>query len=281
MGRLEAGFLRYCLTPPLGRLESLRVSLARNAGAWILESAETSGYGLVKLWESLLEARALGTRRKEFSYQLYRAGIETLPVIIVVAVFTGMILSAQTGVQLAKYQQAGQVGTLISITMCREMGPFMTAIILAACVGSAMAAEIGTMRVSEEIDALEVMSIHPVRFLLMPRILALTLICPILTILTNLLGIAGGSLVARFQLGVTFHEYYTNALDVLKLKDPYSGLVKAIVFGMTIATVGCTMGMRTTGGAIGVGRATLNSVVISLLLILILGYFMTWMFYVA
>ena len=269
------------MTPPSCRLESGRVSLIRSTGTWILESSETSGYGLVKLWESLLEVRAIQTRRKEFFLQLYRAGIETLPVIVVVAVFTGMILADQSGVQLAKYQQAGQVGTLVSVSMCREMGPFMTGIILAACVGSAMAAEIGTMRVSEEIDALEVMSINPVRYLLMPRIVALTLICPILTILTNLLAVAGASVIAKSHFGVTFHEYYRNALDVLELKDPYSGLFKAMVFGMTIATVGCTMGMRTTGGAIGVGRATLNSVVISLLLILILGYFMTWMFYVA
>ena len=255
--------------------------LVTGTGAWISEAAETSGYGLLKLFESMAALPTLKSRRKEFLYQLFRAGIETLPVIVVVAVFTGMILAAQSGVQLAKFQQAGAIGYLISVTMCREMGPFMTAIILAACVGSAMAAEIGTMRVSEEIDALEVMSISPVSYLLMPRILALTLICPILTIFTNLLGIAGGSVVARFQFGVTFHTYYKNALDILELKDPYSGLFKAVVFGMTIATVGCTMGMRTTGGAMGVGRATLSSVVISLLLVLILGYFMTWMFYVA
>lgn len=255
--------------------------LFKQTGAWILDAADLSGYALVNLWESLRALPVIGSRRKEFLYQLYRAGIETLPVIVVVSVFTGMILADQTGVQLAKYQQADAVGYLISVTMCREMGPFMTGIILAACVGSAMAAEIGTMRVSEEIDALEVMSISPVRYLLLPRIAALTLICPILTIVTNLLGIAGGSLVAQRHFGVPMQVYYKNALDVLELKDPYSGLFKAMVFGMTIATVGCTMGMRTTGGAIGVGRATLNSVVISLLLILILGFFMTWMFYVA
>lgn len=256
-------------------------ALITRTGAWINEASELSGYALMKLWESAAAVKDFRARRREFLYQVYRAGIETLPVIVVVSIFTGMILSAQAGVQLAKFQQAGAVGYLISVTMCREMGPFMTAIILAACVGSAMAAEIGTMRVSEEIDALEVMSISPVSFLLMPRILALTLVCPVITIVTDLLGIAGGSVVANTQFGVTFHEYYHNALDVLELKDPYSGLFKAMVFGMTIATVGCTMGLRTSGGAIGVGRATLNSVVISLLLILILGYFMTWIFYVA
>ena len=112
------------------------------------------------------------------------------------------------------------------------------------------------------------------------RILALTLVCPLLTLFTNLLGIAGGSVIASTQFGVTFHEYYDKALDILELKDLYSGLFKAMVFGTTIATVGCTMGMRTTGGSMGVGRATLNSVVISLLLILILGFFMTSFFYV-
>lgn len=254
--------------------------LFATTGAWLLEAAETSGYGLVKLFRSFTCLPHLRSRRREFLHQLHRAGIETLPVVVVVAIFTGMILAAQSGVQLAKYQQAGAVGYLISVTMCREMGPFMTGIILAACVGSAMAAEIGTMRVSEEIDALEVMSVNPVSYLLMPRILALTLVCPVLTVFTNLLGIAGGSVVARFLFSVSFDEYYRNALDVLELKDPYSGLCKAVVFGMTIATVGCTMGLRTTGGAMGVGQATLKSVVISLLLILILGYFMTCLFYV-
>ncbi len=249
-------------------------------GAWLLDAAESSGYGLVKLYESAVALPTLKSRRGEFLFQLHRAGIETLPVIVVVAIFTGMILAAQTGVQLAKFQQASAVSYLVSVTMCREMGPFMTGIILAACVGSAMAAEIGTMRVSEEIDALEVMSINPVSYLLMPRILALTLICPLLTLFTNLLGVAGGSVIAVTQFGVTFHEYYDKALDILEMKDLYSGLFKSMVFGTTIATVGCTMGMRTTGGAIGVGRATLGSVVISLLLILILGFFMTSFFYV-
>ena len=254
--------------------------LIPSTGAWLLDAAESSGYGLTRLFQSALALPTLKSRRVEFLYQLYRAGIETLPVIVVVSVFTGMILAAQAGVQLAKFQQAGAVGLLVSSTMCREMGPFMTGIILAACVGSAMAAEIGTMRVSEEIDALEVMSISPVSYLLMPRILALTLICPLLTVFTNLLGIAGGSVIASTQFGVTFHEYYDRARSVLELKDVYSGLFKAMVFGTTIATVGCTMGMRTTGGAMGVGRATLGSVVISLLLILILGFFMTSFFYV-
>jgi phospholipid/cholesterol/gamma-HCH transport system permease protein len=179
------------------------------------------------------------------------------------------------------------VGLAVAAAVCRDMGPFITGIILTAMVGSAIAAEIGTMQVSEEIDALEVMSINPVKMLAAPRIAALTLMCMALTVLVDLVGILGGGLVARAQLGVPLHRYFEFAQIPLRNKDlfgilpkdVYSGLFKSSVYGTIIATVACAQGFRTRGGALGVGRAVRRTVVASIILILISGYFMTSFFY--
>jgi len=167
----------------------------------------------------------------------------------------------------------------VSQTMCREMGPFMTALILAASVGSAMAAELGTMAVSEEVAALHVMSINPVRFLVMPRLVAMLVMCPVLTVYTNVVGILGGMLVACTQLGVSPRAYYDNAMSYLHNKEIYVGMLKSVVFGVVVAAVSCYQGLSATNGAIGVGQATRRAVVLSFLLILVIGYFITRFFY--
>jgi len=196
-----------------------------------------------------------------------------------------MILSLQTGIELARYGQEQVIGLIVASSMCREMGPFITGIVLASSVGSAMAAEIGTMRVSEEVDALEVMAIDPIRFLATPRILSLTLAAPLLTALTDAVGILGGALVGYGQLGVDPSVYLRAARSVLESpdlpfpKDLYTGLAKAALYGAAIAAIGCAQGLRATGGAIGVGRATRRAVIQSFLMVLILGYILTWLFY--
>jgi phospholipid/cholesterol/gamma-HCH transport system permease protein len=159
------------------------------------------------------------------------------------------------------------------------MGPFMTALILAASVGSAMAAELGTMSVSEEVSALQVMSINPVRFLVTPRLAALLFMCPVLTVYTNVVGILGGMLVARTQLQVDSEAYYRAALDLLHNKEVYVGLLKSVVFAVILCTVACYQGLSARNGALGVGRATRKTVVHSFLLILVVGYFITRLFY--
>jgi phospholipid/cholesterol/gamma-HCH transport system permease protein len=164
--------------------------------------------------------------------------------------------------------------------MGREMGPFMTGLIISASVGSAIAAQLGTMTVSEEISALEVMSINPNRFLVMPRLVALALMMPTLTIYTNILGIAGGAVVGATQLGVSVTSYMDNATQFATNKDLYVGLFKAFIFGIIITTVSCHQGFMTTEGAVGVGKATRSSVIISFLIILVVGYIITRLFYV-
>ncbi len=218
-------------------------------------------------------------RRSEVFNQLYITGIKSLGVITVVAAFTGMILALQTGLELRRFGLQQNIGTAVTVVMMREMGPFMTALIVAASVGSAIAAQVGTMVVSEEVSALEIMSINPVRFIVLPRLIALAVMMPILTIYTNILGIAGGALVGVTQLQVSFQAYFDNAQLYAQNKDLYVGLLKAFVFGIVIATTACHQGFVTTEGAVGVGQATRRTVIISFLTILVLGYMLTRVFY--
>ena len=247
-------------------------------GRSLLLSARNAGRALLILGEAVLWVFSV-PRREEIRRQLVLCSVKSLGVTSTVAFFTGMILSLQAGLILRDYGQAEQVGTLVSQTMCREMGPFMTALILAASVGSAMAAELGTMAVSEEISALHMMSINPVRFLVTPRLIAMLLMCPVLTVYTNIVGTFGGMLVAHTQLGVAPAAYYENALRYLHNKEVYVGLLKALVFAVIIVTVSCYQGFAATNGAVGVGRATRRTVVHAFLLILVCGYIVTRLFY--
>jgi phospholipid/cholesterol/gamma-HCH transport system permease protein len=165
------------------------------------------------------------------------------------------------------------------VSLLREMGPFMTGIILAACVGSSMAAQIGTMTVNDEVAALEIMSISPVRFLMAPRMAAMVLMTPVLSFYTCVLGVLGGGIVGLTQLNVPLSQYITTAMDIAKSYDLYVGLLKALIFGIVITGVSCYEGFTTTQGAVGVGQATRRSVITSILLILILGYVITRLFY--
>ena len=215
----------------------------------------------------------------------FAAGVRALPVTLVVAFFAGMILALQTGIELRKFGQSQIIGTVTALTMCREMGPFITGVILAATVGSAMAAEIGTMKVSDEITALEVISVDPVNYLAMPRVLALTLMCPVLTAFSDLVGIFGGGIVGLVHLDVSPTYYWNSVREALTStehalpKDVFTGLAKALVFGCAVATVSCEAGMRAEGGALGVGLAVQHAVRNSIILIIVLGYVMTWFFY--
>lgn len=217
--------------------------------------------------------------RHEIVLQMFFTGIKSLGVITVVAMFTGMILALQTGLELRRFGQEVNIGTAVTIVMMREMGPFMTGLIIAASVGSAIAAQLGTMSVSEEIDALELMSINPVRFLVMPRLIALMVMMPLLTVYTNILGTVGGAIVGATQLGVSLPAYFENATRYAENKDLYVGLFKAMVFGIIIATIACHQGFSATEGAVGVGRATRRTVILSFLTILVMGYMITRLFY--
>lgn len=240
-----------------------------------------------------LLVRALGTTHRAFRRmraiidQLYVCGVKPIPVVTIVAVFTGILLAYQTGLELDRFGQREKIADIIGIVLCREMGPFITALILTASVGAAMAAELGTMTVSEEIDAIECMSIDPVDFLVMPRLIALAVMCPMLTFVTDIVGIIGGGFICESQLQIPWHLYLravqeslTRPFDTVPIpKELFVGLAKAFVYGITIAIVGCSYGLRTSNGALGVGRQTRGAVVTCFMLVIIFGYFMTWAFY--
>ncbi len=250
------------------------------------------GYNMISFWQQLGQALLMNLRatmliprmfdrrmRSEVAHQLFLTGIRSLPVLSVVAFFIGMIFAVQTGIELQRFGQEVQVGGAVTVVMLREMGPFMTALIIAASVGSSIAAQLGTMTVSEEIAALEIMSIDPVRFLVMPRLVAMLVMLPMLTLYTNLLAVAGGALIGLTQLGIELQAYVDNAVLYAENKDLYTGLLKAACFGFIINLVACHEGLTTTGGAVGVGRATRATVVISFLTILITGFILTKLFY--
>ena len=253
-----------------------------NIGRHVLGLSRSTGLGMYLLVQSLLCVRYAFTRRsrREIVLQMYTAGIKSLGVVTVVALFTGMILALQTGIELRRFNQEVNIGTAVMVSMLREMGPFMTGLILAACVGSSFAAQIGTMVVSEEVAALEIMSIDPVRFLVMPRMVAMIVMTPLLAFYTCGMGVLGGGIVGVTQLGVAWSAYIDNATLYAEMKDLYVGLLKALVYGIVVTTVACNEGFETTGGAVGVGITTRKTVIVSFLLILILGYFITRWFYI-
>jgi len=250
-------------------------------GNVISQAALGAGYALALLVETLLYVWTSFQRRqlREILHQMFVCGIASIPVTMVVSVFTGAILALNGGLSLSQFGQENLIGGIVAVSMTREMGPFMTALILAASVGAGMAAELGTMKVSEEIDALEVMGIEPPMFLVLPRLVAMAIMTPVVTVYTNILGILGGALISLLQYNVSLELFRNNALESLKAKDIYTGLLKAFMFGALIAVVACSQGLRARGGAMGVGQAVRRSVVVSYLLIIVLGYYVTFFFY--
>lgn len=211
--------------------------------------------------------------------QMSQVGVSSLPIVLITAIFTGAVLALQTTTGFRRFHAEDLVGTVVALSICRELGPVLTGIIVAGRVGSGMAAELGTMRVTEQIDALHTLATDPVNYLVVPRFLAALVMLPVLTALADIIGMAGGFAVSVFVLHANPHIYFRRSLDFLDLEDIYTGLVKAAVFGMIIALVGCFEGFNTEGGAEGVGRATTRSVVLASMLILTANYFITAFFF--
>jgi len=211
--------------------------------------------------------------------QMEEVGVRSVPVVLITAISTGMVLALQSHTGFKRFNAESLVGTVVALSMTRELGPVLTALIVAGRAGAAMAAELGTMRVTEQIDALSTMAANPIKYLIVPRLLAGMVMLPILTIFSDAIGIAGGYFVAVKVLDVNPVVYLRRTTDFLEYEDIFGGLIKAFVFGMIIATISCYKGFNTQGGAEGVGKATTGAVVISSMLILISDYFMTAMLF--
>ncbi len=255
------------------------LSVLDDLGSRIIAMVDIAGFCIIMFIESIPHMMGAWGKRRDIVSQMYVAGVKSFVVTIVVALFTGMILSLQSGIELRNYGQETLVGGLVTATLTREMSPFVSAIVLIASVGSSIAAEISTMKVSEEIDALEMMSISPIRFLVMPRLLALAVVFPITSVYFTFFGIFGGGLVANYQLNIPWQLYYTTVIKGLHFKATYVGLLKSFIFGVVVALVCAAHGLRATNGVVGVGQATRASVITSFLMVLMIGYFITSMFY--
>lgn len=216
--------------------------------------------------------------RKAFWTQAVRAGPRSLPVVFTVNFFIGMILALIGGKILAQLGVTDYVGDLLGVGIVLELGPMLTAIIMTGYIGAALTAEIATMVVSEEITALRTMSLNPVRFIVAPRLLAVVLMVPCVTLLGDYVGIMGGMLVSNRVLDISWNSFFEHAWDSLFTEDVLRGSFKSLVFGTVIGTIGCYQGFRVRGGAEGVGRATTSAVVTSIIAIIvadaILNYFL-------
>jgi len=251
------------------------VKLLAATGRMVIDAISGAGESLLLLGRASVWLRALHRTMHQLLRQLDMAGFGSIIVLSMIAAITGMIMVMQTGPTLEEYGAIDQIGGVIGVTFCRELGPLWAAVIVLARVGSAMAAELGTMAVNEEVDALRVMGIEPERYLVMPRIVALVLAMPLLTALADVVGLAGGAGVALSLFGVPFNTFYNGAQALLDWQDFYGGLIKSTFFGAIIGTIACYQGLATREGAVGVGRATTNTVRLSVIFVLIADLILT------
>lgn len=211
--------------------------------------------------------------------QAKKIGVDSLPIVSLVALFIGIILALQTAVLMQRLGSEMYIASIVALSVVRELGPVLTALIIAGRSGASITAEIGTMTVTEQIDALQTLATNPLQYLVVPRLLAATLMLPILTLYSDIIGILGGYIICVFKLNIASSMYLNITFDALLLKDLFTGLVKSVFFGMIIAFVGCYEGFNVEGGAEGVGKATTNSVVTTFILIISADCFFTALFY--
>lgn len=217
----------------------------------------------------------LSFNMKNIFTQMATIGVDSLPIVCITGFFTGAVLVAQIGKEFIRLGAETYIGGVVTLSLAREMAPVLAAIVVAGRVGASIAAEVGSMEVTEQIKALRTLATDPVDYIVVPRFLAAVIMLPILTVFSNLLGSIGGALVAVYQIKMNFVTYKESILRLLNVQDITGGMWKAVVFGAVISLIACDRGLATRGGAEGVGRSTTSSVVASIILILILNYFLS------
>ncbi len=235
------------------------------------------GGTLLLLARSLKYLPTLPRQFHRFTEQCYLIGYTSLPIVTILSFFIGSVLALQSGYSMENFGAKQFIGTLVGLTMARELGPVMVAILIAGRVGSAIAAELASMKVYQEIDALVTMNIPPERMLVLPRLAAIAVMMPVLAIIANLCGWYGGALVCQYthSISVDSEAYFTALKTYMKPRDVLDGLIKAEVFGFVIVLVCCYIGLNTRGGPREIGASVTKAVVASLILILVLDYFVT------
>jgi phospholipid/cholesterol/gamma-HCH transport system permease protein len=251
------------------------VKLLEALGRWVLRLLEELG----RFFQMFARAAAWAVRPPydvpEHFRQMVRVGVDSIPVVFLTTLFTGMVMALQTFNGFARFHAEDFVGSVVALSLTRELSPVLTALMVTGRVGSSMAAELGTMRVTEQIDALTALGTEPVQYLVVPRVAASILMMPLLVMLGDAVGMYGGYLVAVQLLGANPITYVENSFQFLEVSDVTSGIVKAAVFGLIFSLVACVRGYYTEGGAEGVGRSTTRAVVSGSLAVLFADFFLT------
>jgi phospholipid/cholesterol/gamma-HCH transport system permease protein len=262
------------------RLEGIATPVA------IIRALESVGYATLNFLEffgklTLLAGRALRLfftgqiHRRNALTQLAFIGVDSLPIALLISLSVGMVFTLQITQEFIKYGATSAIGGVVTIALARELAPILVSVVVAGRVGSAIAAELGSMKVTEQIDALEAFAVDPVRYLVVPRMLACVLMVPLLTGLGLMIGTGGGWVIATKMMGISSGLFLVSIQEFLVPEDVFKGMFKSAVFGMLIAIIGCHQGLTAQKGAQGVGAATTNSVVYSMIAIFVLNYFMS------
>ena len=244
----------------------------------LLNPLQTAGGVFLLFLETLKSAFGIWPRRRILVDQFYLIGYRSTPVVLTTGFFTGMVLAVQSFNQFRRVNITTMVGAVVGVSMVKELGPVLTGLMLAGRVGAAITAEIGTMHVTEQVDALRAMAANPIRFLVLPRVMAAVCLTPFLTLMADFVGILGGSLICVGILKVEWHFYYVNMLDWLSVWEISVGCAKSSCFGLLIALISAYKGLNTEPGAAGVGKAATEAVVTSCIMILVSDFFLTVMF---
>jgi phospholipid/cholesterol/gamma-HCH transport system permease protein len=248
-------------------------------GRTLIGFSEELGRILILLFLTIKQLLLPPPEMKSIVRQMVEMGIRSLPVVLITAIFTGMVFALQTYTGFKRFGAEAVVGTVVALSMTRELGPVLTGLIVAGRAGAAMAAELGTMRVTEQIDALETLATNPIKYLIVPRFVSGVLMLPALATIADITGIIGGYFITVGLFETSSIVYWKRTWDYLEMRDIFSGLLKSGFFGASISLISCYKGFYTTGGAEGVGKATTGAVVLSSMTILISDYFLSaWLF---
>lgn len=227
------------------------------------------------IFEVCRDVAGHGVNPRELSRQIIRMGSNSIPIVILTAGFTGMVLALQTAYGLERFGAKNYVGNVVGLGLVRELGPVLTALMLAGRVGAGIAAEIASMVATEQVDAIRALGASPIRKLVSPRIIAAIIVMPLLAVIANLVGMWGGAMVAVYELDITAHRYYRSLMYTLLIRDVLDGLFKSMCFGFFLVSISCFKGLRSRGGTEGVGLTTTSAVVTSSIVIFISDFFIT------
>lgn len=256
----------------------MMIAILENIGRRVLVFIENSGR-IVLLTTETFYHLPRRPNMKHVVHQMAHLGVDSLPIVLLTILFTGMVMTVQTAHEFIKFGAQSSVGGIVAIAMGRELAPVLTGVVVAGRVGAAITAEIGSMKVTEQIDALRVMATNPVAYLVVPRFLACVLMTPLLVVFADIIGTIGGYLVATLYADLSSYTYLHSIKVFAVVSDVTGGLVKAMFFGGIVAIIGCYKGLTTAQGAEGVGKATTGSVVSSMILIFIANYFLSLILY--